>query len=193
MYKTNLRKVKIKPEKPNVKLKNQNKFLELYEPNHDQFCRFCRAIAGNKTDAEDLIQDSIINVLEGFDKIKEQTAFKSYLFSVASNLNKMRLRRSKFKAEFAATELGQIVDFSQNPEQLTEFKIVYDKILQLPPRISETIILYHISDLSLEEIHKIQGGSLSGVKMRLKRGREKLLSSLNTKAQQKLAVMFLTC
>jgi len=175
-----------------VNTKNQHKFLELYQPNHDQLCRFCRAIAGNKTDSDDLIQDTIINVMEGFDKIREHTAFKSYLFSVASNLNKMRLRRNKFNASFTATELSQIVDFSQNPEQITDFKIVYEKMLMLPSKVSETLVLYHISDLSIEEILEIQGGSLSAVKMRLKRGREKLLSSLNTKAQQQLAVMLLT-
>jgi RNA polymerase sigma-70 factor, ECF subfamily len=175
-----------------VNTTKQNKFLALYEPYHEHFCRFCRAIAGNKTDSEDLIQDTIINVMEGFDKIRDKAAFKTYLFSVASNLNKMRLRRNKFNASFSATELSQIVDFSQNPEQIADFKIVYEKMLMLPSKVSETLVLYHISDLSIEEIHGIQGGSLSGVKMRLKRGRERLLSSLNTKAQQQLAVMLLT-
>jgi RNA polymerase sigma-70 factor (ECF subfamily) len=175
-----------------VNTKNQQLFFELYEPIHEHFCRFCRAIAGNKTDSEDLIQDTILNVIEGFDKIRDKVAFKSYLFSVASNLNKMRLRRNKFNASFTATELSQIVDFSQNPEQITDFKIVYKKMMELPSKVSETMILYHISDLPLEEILEIQGGSLSGVKMRLKRGREKLLSSLNTTTQRQLAVMLLT-
>ncbi len=172
--------------------KNQNKFLELYEPIHNQFCRFCRSIAGNKDDSEDLIQDTILNVMEGLDKIREQAAFKSYLFSVACNLNKMRLRQSKFKASFTAAELSQIVDFSQNPEQITDFKIIYEKMLMLPSKMAEALILYHISDLSIDEIHKIQGGSLSGVKMRLLRGREKLLSSLTTKVQKNLAITLLT-
>ncbi|MBN1925751.1 MAG: RNA polymerase sigma factor [Prolixibacteraceae bacterium] len=171
---------------------DQDTFLALYEPVHDQFCRFCRAISGNQSDAEDLIQDSILNVIERLNKIQDKAAFKSYLFNVAGNLNKMRLRRSKFRAEFSVAELSRIVDFSQSPEQITDFRIVYEKMLNLPPRIAETLILYHITDLSIEEIHSIQGGSLSGVKMRLKRGREKLLSLLNTKAQKQLAVMLLT-
>lgn len=176
----------------NVKKTKQETFIQLYDPCHDQFCRFCRAISGNLQDSEDLIQDTILNVIEGLEKIKDQGAFKSYLFSVASNLNKMKLRRSKFNASFSSDELNQIIDFSQNPEQITDFKIVFEKMLMLPTKVSETLILYHISDLSMEEIQKIQGGTLSGIKMRLKRGREKLLSSLNTKQQQKLAIMLLT-
>ncbi len=104
----------------------------------------------------------------------------------------MRLRRRKFKASFTAAELSQIVDFSQNPEHITDFKIIYEKMLMLPSNMAEALILYHISDLSIDEIHKIQGGSLSGVKMRLTRGREKLLSSLTTKVQKNLAITLLT-
>lgn len=176
----------------NVKKTKQETFIQLYDPNHDQFCRFCRAISGNLQDSEDLIQDTILNVMEGFDKIRDHNAFKAYLYSVASNLNKMKLRRNKFNASFTSGELNQIVDYSQNPEQITDFKIVYEKMLMLPSKVSETLILYHISDLSIEEIQKIQGGSLSGVKMRLKRGKKNLIASLSTKAQQKLAVMLLT-
>jgi RNA polymerase sigma-70 factor (ECF subfamily) len=175
-------------------LDQQNKieFLSLYEPLHNQLSKFCRAISGNTEDGEDLLQDTILNSLEGFNKIKDKSVFRSYLFSIASNLHKMKFRRLKFRAEFSATEINQIVDSNQNPEYLTDFRIVYEKMLSLPERMAETLILYHISDLSLEEIQKIQGGSLSGVKLRLKRGREKLLSLLNTKEQIKVALLLLT-
>ena len=167
---------------------NKIEFITLYEPVHNQLSKFCRAISGNSEDGEDLLQDTILNSLEGFNKIKDKKVFKSYLFSVASNLQKMKLRRLKFKAKFNDTEINQIVDFGQNQEYLTDFKIVYEKILSLPERMAETLILYQ----SLEEIQKIQGGSLSGVKLRLKRGREKLLSLLNTKEQMKVALMLIT-
>lgn len=172
--------------------KNKIEFFKHYEPVHHQLYKFCRAISGNTEDAEDLIQDTILNVLERFDKIKDLTVFKSYVFSVASNLRKMKQRRNKFKASFNEEEINQIVDFGQNQEHFTEFKIVYEKILSLPAKTSEALILYHISDLSIEEIRKIQGGSLSTVKSRLQRGREKVISLLKTKEQLKIAIMLLT-
>lgn len=170
---------------------SKNEFIELYEPVHDQFCRFCRAIAGNTEDAEDLIQDSILNVLMSFEKIRDKNAFKSFLFSVASNLHKMKQRRRKVNLEFSAEEINHILHYSQDQELLTDFKIIYEQILLLPQRMAETMILFHISDLSLDEILQIQGGSLSGVKLRLKRGREKLLALLNTPEQVKMAHLIL--
>jgi RNA polymerase sigma-70 factor, ECF subfamily len=174
-----------------VKDRNHSEFLELYEPIHKQLTRFCRAISGNIEDAEDLVNDTILNAIESFDKIKDKSAFKSYVFSIASNLNKKKFRRLKFNAEFNEGEINQIVDLSQNPEYITDFKIIYNQIFALPEKIAETLILFHISDLSLEEIQKIQGGSLSGVKLRLKRGREKLISQINSPQQLKVAILFL--
>jgi RNA polymerase sigma-70 factor (ECF subfamily) len=175
-----------------VNSQDKIEFLKLYEPVHNQLSRFCRAISGNPEDGEDLLQDTILNCIIGFKKIKDRNVFKSYMFSIASNLHKMKLRRQKYKADFNDAEINQIADFGQDQEYLTDFKIVYEKMLSLPERMAETLILFHISDLSLEEIQKIQGGSLSGVKLRLKRGREKLLSLLNTKEQMKVALMLLT-
>ena len=170
----------------------QEHFFKLYTPIHEPLYRFCRAIAGNKEDAEDLINDTVLAAFERINKLKDTRAFKSYIYSIASNLNKLRLRRFKFRSEFDERELSKIADFSADPELITDFKIVYHKMLALPPKIAEALILFHISDVSLDEIQKIQGGSLSGVKLRLKRGRQKLLESLNTNSQKKVAIMFLT-
>ncbi len=182
----------IKHKYYSVEQKSNIAFLKVYEPVHHQLCKYCRAISGNTEDAEDLIQDTILNVLEGFDKIKDLSVFKTYVFSVASNLHKMKQRRNKFKAAFNEEEINQIIDFGQNQEYYTEFKLVYEKILSLPAKTSETLILFHISDLSVEEIQKIQGGSLSAVRSRITRGREKVLSLLQTKTQVKVALMLLT-
>jgi len=98
----------------------------------------------------------------------------------------------KFRAYLSDTELNSIIDHFQNQEHLADFEIIYKLILSLPDKVAETIILFHISDLSIQEIRKIQGGSISGVKQRLKRGREKLLSQIKESDQLKLAVSFLT-
>lgn len=170
----------------------QKEFLELYEPVHLNLCRFCRAISGNLQDSEDLVNDSIVAAFSNMDKIKDKSAFKSYIFSIASNINKMRFRRKKFRAEFSEIELNQIIDKKTTPEQLTDFNLIYDKMMSLPAKYYEALILFYISDLAVNEIHKIQGGSLSAVKQHLKRGKEKLLNLLETPEQIKMAVLLFT-
>lgn len=172
--------------------KNKEYFLKIYNSMHEPFYRFCRAITGNAEDAKDLIQDSLLAVLESIHKIEEPASLKAYTFSVASNLWKMKIRRNKFSAYFNEEEVAGMFGVKQNQEFLTDLNIVYSKILSLPQKTAETLILFHISDLSLGDIQKIQGGSLSGVKLRLKRGREKLLNMLNSPKQIKVATILLS-
>ena len=175
-----------------MKDSDRKSFLELYEPVHPKLSKFCRVISGNVEDAEDLLNDTVLNAMENFGKLRKVDAFKAYVFSIASNINKKRIRRKKFRAEFNEKELNCLIDLSQNPEYITDFRIIYDQLLKLPDKMAEAMILFHISDLSLEEIRKIQGGSLSGVKLRLKRGREKLISILHTPRQVSMIMMFFT-
>ena len=170
----------------------QKEFLELYNPVHSQFIRFCRAISGNVEDSEDLVNDTVLTVFTQLEKIVNKESFKSYLFSTASNINRMRFRRVKFKASFEPHELNQIIDGQQNPEIQADFSIIYDKMMLLPQKYRETLILFHISDLKIDEIQKIQGCSVSAVKQRLKRGREKLLDLLDTKKQVNTILFLLT-
>jgi RNA polymerase sigma-70 factor, ECF subfamily len=170
---------------------HNNQFLKLYEPLHTVFTRYCRAISGNNADAEDLVQETILTVLTGFDKIKDLSSFKCYLFSIAGNLHRKRFRKMRFKGEINVNDLMNLKDEKRNPEALVDFKIMYEKMLNLPAKTSEALILFHISDLSLEDIQKIQGGSLDAVKQRLKRGREKLIQQLAEPAQVRTAILFL--
>lgn len=169
-----------------VNTNNNIEFLELYEPISNNFCSFCRALSCNSENSRDLIQDSILNALENFNKIKNKLAFKSYLFSIAINLHRMNQRKLKSQMRYNEKEIKEIRNFNPTQECLTDFKIIHEVILTLPEKVAETIILFHISDLLIEDIRKIQGGSISGVKLRLKRGRKKLLSILN--AEKKIDV-----
>ncbi|MGK7397397.1 MAG: RNA polymerase sigma factor [Candidatus Cyclobacteriaceae bacterium M3_2C_046] len=170
----------------------QQVFLSHYQPLHTSLSRYCRVLAGNKEDAEDLLQDTILATYNQYQDIKDKNAIKPYMFRVAGNLSRMRFRQQKFRGEINPSELEQIEDLAHDAEAATDFKLIYQKLLLLPPKMAETLILFHISDLSQEEIRKIQGGSLSGVKLRLKRGREKLLKMLNAPHQVKMMLLFLS-
>jgi RNA polymerase sigma-70 factor (ECF subfamily) len=47
-------------------------------------------------------------------------------------------------------------------------------LAKLPSRQREALVLFELSGFSLDEIRQLQGGTLSGVKSRMKRGREQL-------------------
>jgi RNA polymerase sigma-70 factor (ECF subfamily) len=52
--------------------------------------------------------------------------------------------------------------------------VLYSALNKLKEKYREAIVLFEISGFTLDEIRDVQGGTLSGVKSRLKRGREML-------------------
>ena len=59
------------------------------------------------------------------------------------------------------------------------FEALYAALDKLPAAQKEAVILFEISGFSIKEIAEIQGSTESGVKSRLKRGREALAKLMN--------------
>ena len=150
----------------------QEEFLKLLEPVYPKLSRYSLAVTRNVAEAEDLTSDTVLIALEQFDKIDNKDHFAGFLFKVASRLHKRRRHRERFRISYDQKTVEAKEDITPMPDQAAEIAIVMVALDKLPLKIRETVVLFDVTDLSLEEIRNIQGGSLSGVKSRLKRGRE---------------------
>ncbi|MEO0311517.1 MAG: hypothetical protein RIQ89_1174 [Bacteroidota bacterium] len=156
----------------------QDEFMELYQPVHDRLNRFVNTIVWNREDARDVIAETVLKAYENFEQLRAKEAFLYYLFGIASNISKRRLRRMKFWGTFNPEYAEQLADQSARTDDkssITELKIAIEN---LPHEQKEAITLYEISGFSMEEIQQIQGGTLSGVKSRIARARQKLAKML---------------
>ncbi|MCB0803799.1 MAG: RNA polymerase sigma factor [Flavobacteriales bacterium] len=162
--------------------KNQSTFLALYNPVHESFARFCHARAYGLINAEDLMSETITCALENFHGLKNEKAFLSFLFSIASNIvNKMN-RRLKFKADYDEVKFLEIKDQGIDIETRMDIELLYQALNILPVKQKEALILFEISGFSIQEIAEIQKAGVSSVKQRLKRGRAKLAEIFNSEA-----------
>jgi RNA polymerase sigma-70 factor, ECF subfamily len=167
-------------------------FITLYNPIHEKLTKFCRSITNNITDAEDLMNDTIVAAYESFEEIRDKGSFSSYIFSIASNLNKKRFRRNKFKGTYDERLFANIPDSEISHEMKTDFAIILEKLNHLPQKMRDSLILFYVSDLTIEEISNMQGSSISAVKQYLKRGREQLITRLNPKEKNSLKFLLLS-
>ncbi len=164
-------------------------FLQLLEPIYPRLARYSFAVTRDKEAAADLTSDTVLAALEQFESMKSLDNFAGYLFTIASRLHKRRRFRERFKVAYTASYAEARIDSSPSPDQAAEIAIVMMALETLPPKIRETVVLFDVADLSLEEIRVIQGGSLSGVKSRLTRGREMLKQTLGISAVTKKNTM----
>lgn len=158
----------------------QAEFLALYEPLHEQFARYCKAVAGEEQQARDLINETLLKAFEGFEKIRKKESFLYYLFGTAKRIWSNQNRRNKFWHNGEMSELGSqhFVQQNDNPEMNTDTHFLYRAMEQLPDEQREALVLFEILGFSLKEIQAIQKTGLSAVKARLARGRKKLESLL---------------
>jgi len=156
----------------------QQAFLALLEPVYDRLSRYALAVTRNEMDGEDLVSATILTAYEQFDPKETYAQFFHYLVTIASRLHKRKKYRERNRMLYNERTAQQIADVNPSPESAAEIRLVMDALATLPEKIRETLVLFEVSDFSLEEIRKIQGGTLSGVKTRLKRGRERLAKTL---------------
>jgi RNA polymerase sigma-70 factor, ECF subfamily len=156
----------------------QEAFLRLLEPVHDRLWRFALAMTRNRDDANDLMSDTILATYERFHTIRDPQAFTSFLFTVATRLHRHKERRARWFGNFDREEANEIAASDGSPEVSMDIRIMREAIASLPVKQSEAVMLFEISGFSLEEIRAIQGGTLSGVKSRLRRGRIELATKL---------------
>lgn len=153
--------------------------MEMYTPCHQAFSRYCRGITGNREDARDLAGETILIVFENLDRIRKKDSFKAYLFGVARRLRLNQVRRNKFRSEYIEKDAWLLMSDGPAPDLNPDVKLLYEYVGKLPAKQKEAFLLYELSGFSIEEIRKLQGGTLSGVKTRLRRAREQLRLWLN--------------
>ncbi len=160
---------------------HQRKFLELLEPAYDRLSRYALAITRDEMDGEDLVAATVLAAYEQFDRFSDEAPFLHFLIKIASRLNKRQRYRERNRVAYDETLAIQLKDSGTSPETAAEIRLVMDALQTLPEKMRETVVLFYVSDFSLEEIRRIQSGTLSGVKSRLKRGREQLSKALGVK------------
>lgn len=151
----------------------QQYFLKLYEPNHSKLLRYCESILKDPVDAQDLVSETVLVAYEQLDKLKKEASFNYFLFGIARNLIRRLQRRKKFWGLFNTEQAKTIVA----PKDIVfneDVQLLYQALDKLPTAQKEALILFEISGYNIKEIAKIQDSSISSVKARLARGRQKL-------------------
>jgi RNA polymerase sigma-70 factor (ECF subfamily) len=151
--------------------------VERYQrPINNLMCR----MTGCRADAADLTQETFIRAYERLHLFKEGKRFFPWLYTIGLNLAKNRLQQGKvvMTSTLEDWEPGSGLDYAaQQEENLCaemDFPKLYEALNELPLDYREAIILRYREDMPLEDIAAAIRISLSGAKMRVYRGLEKL-------------------
>lgn len=151
---------------------------------------FCRQIAVNYEEAEDLYQDTFLRAMELSGKIKYEQNPRSYLISIALRLWKNRKRKFAWRNRIAGMDvLDESVDnrktlhYVENPvwEEVLKDDLnqrVQQEVNRMEDKYRIPLILFYSSDMAQAEIAKAMGIPEGTVKSRLHKAKELLRSRL---------------
>lgn len=151
-------------------------------------------LARNRSDAEDLVQETLLRAYRGYHTFREGTNLKAWLFRILTNtfINEYR-RRSRRPRETELDEIGEIAAYRSNayeqvrswsraPEDQLIERIFESDIVEamenLPVIYRIPVLLADVEGLSYKEIAKTLDLPMGTVMSRLHRGRNALRKAL---------------
>ncbi len=168
---------------------SQDAFEHFVTAYHDKVFRYSFAMCGQREDAEEVAQETLMKVFENLDQLREPERLKPWVFRIAKNACLMKRRKSVFAppAEVSLDQLMparsgdgdgvklEIADWSGLPDNLamnTELRErLADGVRMLPEMFRAVFLLRDVEGLSTEEAAEILGVSGDVIKQRLHRGR----------------------
>ena len=162
------------------------KFQDLVKRYEQKLYNFSLRMCRNRSDAEDMIQDTFLNVFKYLKNFRHESKFKNWLYKVAASTCIKKRRKSKFAPEkelsldeFIPNEEAEKPDHVPEWAQLPLDKLLNDElhdkinetILTLPKKYRLVMVLRDIEGFSTDETAQILNLSPSNVKVRLHRAR----------------------
>jgi RNA polymerase sigma-70 factor (ECF subfamily) len=170
-------------------------FERLFETYSDKAYRLAVALLEDETEADCVVQDTFLRLLERLDQFEGRSQLSTWLYRVAYNISVDRLRKRRPTVTMAEEANDDaipsptvLVDWEHLPESLlTESEMAAElksAIAALPEKFRVVFILREIEGLSTAETAVVTDLSLSAVKVRLHRARlflrERLAESFAT-------------
>ena len=134
--------------------------------------RYARALVGDRTSADDLVQDTLERAWTKLHLYRRGTDLRAWLFTVMHNVhvNRIRATRATDPLEDDMPELAQ-------PQREPDALLVRDldrAIARLPADQRAVLLLVTLEEMSYEDVARTLGIPIGTVMSRLSRAREKL-------------------
>jgi RNA polymerase sigma-70 factor (ECF subfamily) len=154
----------------------------------DGLYSYALVLSRNRTEAEDLVQETCLRALRAMERLRPDSNVKSWLFTILRNIwfNQLRQRRTApeiVELDLDETGPNKAADTAKDPLATyvsnIEREQVRTAIQQLSIEFREIILLREYEELSYQEIAAVLECPLGTVMSRLARARSKLRDLLS--------------
>ena len=149
--------------------------------------RIALSILSDPGEANEATQDTFIAALRALKSYRERSSFKAWLYKIALNVSRSRLRKRKTieRLQQTLTSIFEVhPQHTPSPEETVigdeEDALIWKALERLGEKQRIPIVLRYYHDLSITEIAELLGIKEGTVHSRLSIGRERLRSELES-------------
>ena len=155
---------------------DQKQFSVMVRQNKNTIFTVCYMFSKDQEEVNDLFQEVLIRLWQGFDNYKGNSKERTWIYRVALNtcisFDRKKRRHNK-KQVYMGDDL-----FGCNEHDSQQTEVLHKRITRLRP-LDRAIALLWLEDISYEEIGSIIGITAKNVSVRLYRIREQLKNMSN--------------
>ena len=171
---------------------HEGAFEEFVEHFRSKIFQYSWLMCGQREDAEEIAQETLLRVFESFSQLREPERVRSWVFRIAKNACLMKRRKSIFapSQELSLDDtMYEMGDGSSPPDNDLIRSELHDAlhraVSELPEIYRAVVLLRDLEELSTEETAQILDVTTDTVKTRLHRGRVALRQKLDGYLQLK--------
>jgi len=159
-------------------------FEELAMPLFDQLYNFAHWLAQDRTEAEDLVQETYVKALKGFSSFQAGTNFRAWMYRILRNtfLTSRTGLKATATVELDSDDSPELSAGPETPETIlidnSQHQLLQSAIESLPVSFREILLLCEVEEMSYQEIAETLSIPMGTVMSRLSRARKALRESL---------------
>lgn len=140
---------------------------------------FAWSLSHNGSDADDLVQDTLIKAWSNRDKFETGTNLRAWLFTILRNTYYTNVLRRRREVRDEQGEYASMLRSPPTQDWSLAMSALQAALQQLPVEHREALILVGAAGLSYEEAAEICGCALGTIKSRVNRARARLLKIMD--------------
>ncbi|QTL03787.1 sigma-70 family RNA polymerase sigma factor [Aquabacter sp. L1I39] len=143
---------------------------------------FARSLTRNRTEADDLVQETFLKALSNIDKFDPGTNLRAWLFTILRNTYYTEIRKRRRESDGMSSLAQQDTNMGPGQEWSVTLSSLKEALELLPSDQREALVLVGAAGLSYEEAAEVCNCALGTIKSRVNRARAKLLSLMGAEA-----------
>lgn len=164
---------------------NSDQFWKLLEPIHPRAENFCRKLAGNREDGDDLYQEVLLLALNKFHSLREENSFRPWLYRIIVNTFKNRFRQPWWHRRVDLTP--EILDAKKTNDPTEKYslrRILHGALAILSTEDKSMVMLSDMEGWHIADLAKIYNKPEGTIKARLSRARQKMRQAITKNMPQ---------